>query len=263
MFRLLKLLSSMYSRWLGVAGKPNRLFVMSTLGRQIMPEYRFRWHQIDWWNNESFNRILRDFDEMDGYNHDRRWMIDQLMRLVDVIPGDTAECGAWKGLGSYIICNRNRYSATQDRIHHVFDSFSGLSQPNSRDGSYWSRGDLSIGEQVFRNNLKDFESSIRVYQGWIPTRFQEITDRTFCFVHIDVDLYEPTRDSIAFFYERMSPGGIILCDDYGFATCPGATAAVDEFLKDKPEKMISLASGSGFLIRGVSTADAGESTGKR
>lgn len=257
MFRLLKLLLSAYSRWLTAVGRTDRLFVMSTLGRQIMPEYRFKWHQIDWWHNESFNRILRAFDELDGYNHDRRWMLDQLMRLVDRLPGDTAECGAYKGLGSYIICNRNRQSATPGRIHHVFDSFSGLSQPSeSKDGSHWKKGDLVIDEQTFRNNLKDFESSIRVYQGWIPTRFQEIADRTFCFVHIDVDLYEPTRDSIAFFYDRMSPGGIILCDDYGFGTCPGATAAVDTFLKDKPEKMISLASGSGFLIRGLGTAAA-------
>ncbi|HEX3704868.1 MAG TPA: TylF/MycF/NovP-related O-methyltransferase, partial [Vicinamibacterales bacterium] len=49
-------------------------------------------------------------------------------------------------------------------------------------------------------------------------------------LHIDVDLYEPTRDSIAFLYERMNPGGIVVCDDYGFMTCPGATKAIDEFL---------------------------------
>jgi len=256
MLRLLKLQLSMYSRWLAAIGRTDRLFILSTLGRRIMPEYRFKWPELDWWKNESFNRILRAFDEMDGYNHDRRWMIDQLMRLVDRIPGDTAECGAYKGLGSYIICNRNCQSATQGRIHHVFDSFSGLSQPNSKDGSYWKSGNLSVDERIFRNNLKDFESSMRVYRGWIPTRFQEIADRTFCFVHIDVDLYEPTRDSMAFFYDRMSPGGLILCDDYGFTTCPGATTAVDEFLKDKPEKMISLASGSGFLLRGLRTADA-------
>ena|SRR5579862_3694902 len=258
MFRLLNLLLSMYSRWLNSAGPKKRLFVMSTFGRRIMPEYRFKWPELDWWNKASFNRVLNAFDEMDGYNHDRRWMIDQLMRLVDTISGDTAECGAYRGLGSYIICCRNSQSATPGRLHHVFDSFSGLSQPDdSKDGSYWQAGDLSVDEQSFRDNLKDFESSIRVYKGWIPARFSEVADRTFSFVHIDVDLYEPTRDSIAFFYERMSPGGIILCDDYGFSTCPGATLAVDAFLEDKPEKMIALASGSGFLIRGLRTAAAG------
>ena len=78
-----------------------------------------------------------------------------------------------------------------------------------------------------------------------------MADRAFSFVHVDVDLYEPTRDSFAFFYERLSPGGILLCDDYGCTTCPGATKAADEFLADRPEKMISLDSGGGFFIRGL------------
>ena len=73
-------------------------------------------------------------------------------------------------------------------------------------------------------------------------------------VHVDVDLYEPTLASLAFFYPRMNPGGVMVCDDYGFTTCPGATKAVDEFLHDKPEKMIALPNGGGFFIAGVSTA---------
>ena len=48
---------------------------------------------------------------------------------------------------------------------------------------------------------------------------------------------------------RLAPGGILLCDDYGFDSCPGATRAVDEFLRDKPEKAISLSDGAGFFIK--------------
>jgi O-methyltransferase len=36
-------------------------------------------------------------------------------------------------------------------------------------------------------------------------------------------------------------------------TCPGATKAVDDFLSDKPEKMIVLPCGGGFLIKDVAT----------
>ena len=88
-----------------------------------------------------------------------------------------------------------------------------------------------------------------------PDRFNEVADRRFSFLHIDVDLYEPTRDSIAFFYPRMNVGGVIICDDYGFATCPGATKAIDEYLRDKPEKMMTLSDGGGFLIKGIPTSD--------
>ena len=74
------------------------------------------------------------------------------------------------------------------------------------------------------------------------------------FVHIDVDLYQPTRDSLEFFYPRMNDGGIIIVDDFACSVCPGATRAVEEALSDKPEQMISLSDGGGFLIKGRTTA---------
>ncbi len=63
------------------------------------------------------------------------------------------------------------------------------------------------------------------------------------FVHIDIDLYRPTRDSLEFFYPRMNDGGIIIVDDFALCACPGATRAVEEVLSGKPEQMISLPTG--------------------
>ena len=67
------------------------------------------------------------------------------------------------------------------------------------------------------------------------------------FVHIDVDLYQPTRDSLEFFYS-------IIVDDFALSACPGATRAVEDALSGKPEQMISLPDGGGFLIKGRATA---------
>jgi hypothetical protein len=177
-------------------------------------------------------------------------MVHELIRLVDGVPGDTAECGVFKGAGSYLICAANAVSSGRD--HHVFDSFAGLSEPADVDGSHWTAGNLAFGLAGVQDNLREFER-VQYHAGWIPDRFGEVADRSFAFVHIDVDLAEPTGHSIEFFYPRMSSGGIILCDDYGFTTCPGATAAIDGFLADKPEKMVRLSGGGGFLIRGCRT----------
>ncbi len=154
------------------------------------------------------------------------------------------------GATSWLICDANR---GRGKLHHVFDSFEGLSMPGANDGSHWSRGDLASSEEVARSQLAEFEA-VRFYKGWIPERFTEVADRTFSFVHIDVDLEQPTRESIEFFYPRISAGGIIVCDDYGHTTCPGATRAVDQFLAGKDEQMISCPSGGGFIIKGVETA---------
>lgn len=226
--------------------------LLHRLGRMLYPRYYFVDPRIDWWESEQFRTFLARFGETENLNAKRQWMLSQLVRLTTGVPGDTAECGAYMGATSWLICDANR---GRGRLHHVFDSFEGLSTPGANDGSHWSRGDLASSEAVARDHLAEFEA-VRFYKGWIPERFAEVAERTFAFVHIDVDLEEPTRKSMEFFYTRTNAGGIILCDDYGHSTCPGATRAVDQFLADKDEQMISFPSGGGFMIKGVETASS-------
>jgi hypothetical protein len=179
-------------------------------------------------------------------------MLWELLRLVESVPGETAECGVFTGASSYLICLANQKQIKYDRCHYMFDSFEGLSNPSETDGTHWEKGELSYDIGKARKNLSQFDR-ISFHPGWIPTRFPDVEEKNFAFVHIDVDLYEPTRDSIAFFYPRLHPGGVIVCDDYGSSLCPGATRAINEYLKDKPEKMLYLPDGAGFLIKGKDT----------
>ena len=49
--------------------------------------------------------------------------------------------------------------------------------------------------------------------------------------------------------QRMVSGGMIVCDDYGFPQTPGAKDAMDQFLADKPEPIIKLASGHALILK--------------
>ena len=231
-----------------------RFKLLYRIGKIVMPKYRFKWPQLEWWSDPVFNEYLVRFGEIDGMNTDRRWMLYQLMRLVMNVPGDTAECGVCTGAGSYIICKVNQEDRVFQRTHYMFDSFEGLSKPVGCDGGHWTEGDLSSPLETLSENLSEF-SNISIQKGWIPQRFSHVEHHKFCFVHIDVDLYRPTLDSIEFFYPRTNEGGVIVCDDYGFTSCPGATKAVDQFLQDREEKMISLSGGGGFLIKGTETSE--------
>ena len=226
--------------------------VVTKIAKRFIPNYRFTWPELAWFRSASLTAVLSKFDENDGYNAHRRLALQQLLRLTFAIPGDTAECGVYKGCGSHIILQANRQSLLP-RVHHLFDSFEGLSNPSEKDGSYWSSHDLSIGEQVVKANLAEFDG-LELHKGWIPDRFGDVQNQMFSFVHVDVDLYQPTLDSISFFYEKLSVGGIFVCDDYGFLTCPGATLAMNEFLQARPEKMVALPGGGGFFIKGCKTA---------
>jgi hypothetical protein len=47
-------------------------------------------------------------------------------------------------------------------------------------------------------------------------------------LHIDVDVYAPSKAGLELLYDRVVPGDIVVLDDYGMVQ--GETRAVDEFL---------------------------------
>ena len=76
-------------------------------------------------------------------------------------------------------------------------------------------------------------------------------------MHIDVGLYQPTRDSLKFFYPRTSPGGMIVCDHYGYVNCPGTKQACDELAADWPERWLHLPTDQGLLTKQTAAATCG------
>jgi O-methyltransferase len=70
-------------------------------------------------------------------------------------------------------------------------------------------------------------------------------------VHVDVDIYAPTRYALELAHERLLPGGVVVVDDYGFTTCPGARQAVDEFVAAHAAGFIlfALDSGQALVVR--------------
>jgi hypothetical protein len=220
-----------------------RFRALSRVAEVLAPEYVMTAPEKAWFSDEQFFREFYAFEDHDQ-TADRKYMLRQLLHLVDLVPGDTAECGVYLGASSWFICDHFRSS---DRTHHGFDSFEGLSEPSERDGSFWHVGDLSTREEHARELLEPLGAIL--YPGWFPERFDAVADRTFAFVHVDVDLYQPTLDSLEFFYPRMSPGGIILLDDHGLTTCPGATRAAQEYMADRPESIIQLTTGQAFIVK--------------
>ncbi|HVX12702.1 MAG TPA: TylF/MycF/NovP-related O-methyltransferase [Pirellulales bacterium] len=169
-------------------------------------------------------------------------MYQMLRRVLERnVPGDIIECGCWRGHSSFMISKLIAESG-QKRTFHIFDSFegglsdrttedSGLFAPQSAEAVKQQKQAFYSTEEEVRSTLAPFDF-YKLYPGWIPDRFPEVAERSIALVNIDVDLYQPIRDSLRFFYPRLSPGGVIVVDDYGTTDWPGATKAVDEFLKE-------------------------------
>jgi len=71
----------------------------------------------------------------------------------------------------------------------------------------------------------------------------------FCFVHVDADIYRSVLDACAFFWPRLSPGGVLVFDDYGFESCPGAKRAVDEYFAGAMDRPWYLPSGQCVVVK--------------
>lgn len=235
------------AKWIITGNKEQRYYAMERLANMFNPHFHFTEAGQVWRNDEVFEENYSNLAENNFHAFDRKYTISQFLKLIKKLPGDIAECGVYKGATAWFICTFIQEHGLKKAVH-VFDSFEGLSTPEKEDGKYWVAGNLATNEAVCRNNLAAF-NFVKYYKGWIPERFAEVESTQFCFVHIDVDLYQPTFDALSFFYERMNIGGLIICDDYGFSTCPGAKKAMDDFFANKPEAVIMLTTGQGLIIK--------------
>ncbi|HEY7985620.1 MAG TPA: TylF/MycF/NovP-related O-methyltransferase [Methylophilaceae bacterium] len=187
-----------------------------------------------------------------------------LAQIADIaskrFPGlDIAECGVWKGHSAHMISgifSRNGFSGK----FHIFDSFEGgLSEKVEQDKNLtrnMTHAEIKLEKEIFSSQetqvatvLAEFDF-VQLYPGWIPQRFADVANNNFSFVHIDVDLYEPTKDSLEFFWPRLAIGGFIVVDDYGSSQFPGASTAVDEFLETHvPTFFYKVPMGACFIIK--------------
>jgi len=168
---------------------------------------------------------------------DRFFLLVQELAATLELDGLVAECGCFRGLSSYVLCSRlkARDARFDGAGYRVFDSFQGLSEPQREDtvgdsdaaGTHADNvraGRFAASLVEVRRSLAAFPG-IAYFPGWIPQAFPQDSAR-YRFVHIDVDLYQPTKDSLEYFWPRLVSGGRMVCDDYNW---PGAKRAVDDF----------------------------------
>ena len=217
--------------------------------------YRLGNKNLTWHKDREFLDIYQELTKVDTEKKripERKFVLHSIAKSLKNIDGDIVECGVFRGHSSYLMLYANR---DNEKMFHGFDSFEGLSQPEEKDrvkNSYsykWKQHDLSTPEKAATSNLKMFKNRVNLYKGWIPERFEEVSNKKFSIVHIDVDLYQPTLDSIKFFWKKINKGGVLVCDDYGFETCPGAKKAMDDFFKLQNISVIHLTTGQGIVFK--------------
>lgn len=150
-------------------------------------------------------------------------LADELLTVMD-LPGHVCDLGSYKG-GSALVMRR----LALDKVLNLFDTWEG--NPYDDPLCHHKRGEWVASEDECRQLLSNGENNLRMtwyWKGVFPASAEALEKYQFCFVYVDMDTYQATRDAIEFFWPRMVTGGKMLFDDWQWPPCAGVEKAVRE-----------------------------------
>lgn len=184
----------------------------------------------------------------------------ELYKKIVNIPGEVLEFGVYKGASIIRFATyRELLENTYSRKIIGFDIFGEFPKTdNDDDNKFIQRFEEQGGNGISKEALEDFIkhkniNNIELIKGNVFDTLDEFLEKNkqikISLLHLDLDVYKPTKFILEKLYERMVPGGIIVFDDYG--TVKGATDAIDEFLKEKNKKIekLSLCYIPSFIVK--------------
>lgn len=163
------------------------------------------------------------------------------------LEGDLVEAGVWRGGSMMTAALSLQRSGDMTRTLWLFDTFSGLPAPDeeldvdilgnraidgwrpraeSAESSLWAYAD----EADVRANMATTgypEGRLRFVKGMVEETVPKEAPERIALLRIDTDWYASYKHLLEHLYDRVTPGGLVIFDDYGQFL--GARQAVDEF----------------------------------
>lgn len=165
-------------------------------------------------------------------------------------PGDIIEVGVWRGGTGALIAHRAQ-ALRGHRKTYLCDTFSGVVKATDHDTTYRGGEHADTSEDQVREFLSRLEiDNAVILAGIFPdVHRQAVSDKTFCFVHIDVDVYQSAKEVFEFVWPRLSVGGVIVFDDYGFESCDGIPKLLEEYRFQPGKLVIHNLNGHALIVR--------------
>lgn len=178
------------------------------------------------------------------------WELWCLARESLARPGEVLEVGVWRG-GSAIILGRALRSVDSPAGLYCCDTFQGLVKCHPSRDPYLRDGELSGVDRVsVQKRLRDFEVEATLLEGVFPDQTSSSLEQLrFSLCHIDVDSHDSTRDTLAWLWPRLVPGGVAVVQDYGFHRTPGAAKAVDALRGRSDVVVVHNLNGNAVLVK--------------
>jgi len=231
------------------------------IGRKVRRELLKGWRKLMGTMNAGTAEWPEDFDDaliklcrtVAPYTMTSRERIAALSRAVDYviaygIPGDMVECGVAAGGSSMVMALALLAHAQSDRTLWLYDTFEGMPEPGEHDlGRYGTNAIhtykkrlkdgkstwINVPLETVQHNMaltKYPEGQICYVQGKVEETLRDAAPETVSLIRCDTDWYESTKTELEVLWPRLSPGGVILFDDY--YRWQGSRKAADDYFRD-------------------------------
>lgn len=155
------------------------------------------------------------------------------------VPGDFIETGVWRGGASIMMRAVLETYEVTDRTVWVADSFAGLPAPNpaqypaDAEANFHEFSELAVSLEEVQANFAKYgllDDRVRFLKGWFKDTLPVAPIEKLAVLRLDGDLYESTMDALTHLYDKLSPGGIVIIDDFVISCCQ---SAVHDFRQQK------------------------------
>jgi hypothetical protein len=164
------------------------------------------------------------------------------------IPGDIVECGTWRGGSMMAAALSLQAEQNLSRTLHLFDTFAGMPPPCDIDRTVFSgEAASSLLEKADGSSLiwacasiDDVRANmaatnypagrIKFIEGRVEDTIPSEAPDEISVLRLDTDWYESTKHALVHLYPKISIGGVLIIDDYGY--WEGARKAVDEYINE-------------------------------
>ena len=203
-----------------------------------------------WKADRDFQAVLPEITEhslVDIYRLYENW---QLVEQLKTITGDIIEVGVWKGGSGCLMAHRAQLEKI-DATVYLCDTFHGVVKAGGKDNKYLGGEFSDTSEEIVQNLVNSIGlQNTKILKGIFPDdNGDDLKDRSFRLCHIDVDTYDSAKDIVEWVWPRLSVGGAIVFDDYGFVRCEGVTKLVNELSKDRDKLFIHNLNGHGLIFK--------------
>ena len=159
------------------------------------------------------------------------------------LPGHIIDAGVFKGSSTLLFAHMLRiYSPLARKKVAGFDTFEGRFEAAAEfeyeraDAfmSYYDRDiEAVLREVIAAQELGDYCELVKGDIGeTLPAYIAANRGMKISLLHLDLDVYKPTLDTLRACYDLMVPGGLIVLDQYGVEGW-GETEAVDAFFGER------------------------------